>query len=76
MHKNAMVSKAPWIEIMFHRKFENIGGIAMKNYEYKFLEVPRKNGMKVKGGETFEECKQVIMKEAEQEQVCLQKKIC
>ena len=38
----------------------------MKRYEYKFVEVPRKTGIKVNTGETFEECKQVIMAEAEQ----------
>jgi len=38
----------------------------MKKYEYKFVEVLRKNGFKVKPGETFEACKQVIMEEAEQ----------
>lgn len=38
----------------------------MKKYEYKFVEIQRRNGLKVKTGETFEECKQVIMEEAEQ----------
>lgn len=38
----------------------------MKKYEYKFVEIPRKNGMKVMTGETFEECKQVIIAEAEE----------
>lgn len=38
----------------------------MIKYEYKFVEIPRKTGVKVKTGETFEECKQVIMAEAEQ----------
>lgn len=38
----------------------------MKKYEYKFVEIPRRTGMKVKTGETFEECRQVIMAEAEQ----------
>lgn len=37
----------------------------MKKFEYKFVEIPRKAGMKVKTGETFEECKKVIMSEAE-----------
>lgn len=37
----------------------------MKKYEYKFVEIPRKNGIKVKTGETFEECKRVIIDEAE-----------
>ena len=38
----------------------------MHKYEYKFVEVPRKTGISTKLGETFEECKQVIMTEAEQ----------
>ena len=38
----------------------------MKKFEYKFVEIPRNNGLKVKTGETFEACKQVIMEEAEQ----------
>lgn len=38
----------------------------MKKYEYKFIEIQRKTGLKMKGGETFEECKQVIQAEAEQ----------
>ena len=38
----------------------------MKKYEYKFVEVPKKTGLKVKRGETFEECKQAILAEAEQ----------
>ena len=38
----------------------------MKKYEYKFVEVPKKTGWKVKAGETFEECKQVILTEVEQ----------
>ena len=38
----------------------------MKKYEYKFVEIPRRAGMKVKTGETFEECKKVIIAEAEQ----------
>lgn len=38
----------------------------MKRYEYKFVEIPRKTGIKVNTGETFEDCKQVIMAEAEQ----------
>ena len=37
----------------------------MKKYEYKFVEVPRINGIKVKTGDTFEECKKVILLEAE-----------
>lgn len=38
----------------------------MKKYEYKFIEIPRSAGMKGKVGETFEECKQAILTEAEQ----------
>ena len=38
----------------------------MKKFEYKFVEVPKKTGLKVKAGETFEECKQVIWTEAEE----------
>lgn len=38
----------------------------MKKYAYKFVEVSRKSGMKDKIGDTFEECKQVILAEAEQ----------
>ncbi|MBQ4536087.1 MAG: DUF4177 domain-containing protein [Lachnospiraceae bacterium] len=38
----------------------------MKKYEYKFVKIPRRTGIKVKTGETFEECKRVIMAEAEQ----------
>lgn len=38
----------------------------MKKYEYKFVEILRKSGLNVKGGDTFEACKQVIMAEAEQ----------
>lgn len=34
-------------------------------YDYKFVEVPAKNGFKVKPGDTFEECKKVILQEAE-----------
>ena len=36
----------------------------MKKYEYKFVEVPRIKGFKVKTGDTFEECKKVILLEA------------
>lgn len=39
----------------------------MKKYEYKFVEISRKpGGFKVKAGDTFEECKKVIVEEAEQ----------
>jgi len=38
----------------------------MQKYEYKFVEIQRKAGFKVKCGETFEECKQAIAAEAEQ----------
>ena len=38
----------------------------MKKYEYKFVEIPKRTGLKVETGETFEECKKVIVAEAEQ----------
>lgn len=38
----------------------------MKKYEYKFVEVPKKHGLKIKAGETFEVCKQIIQSEAEE----------
>ena len=38
----------------------------MKNYEYKFVEVSVKNWLKAKPGDTFEECKKVILSEAGQ----------
>ena len=38
----------------------------MKKYKYKFVEIQRKTGLKVKCGEAFEECKQTIAAEAEQ----------
>ena len=38
----------------------------MKKYEYKFVEVPREFGLKVKRGDAFEKCKQIIVEEAEQ----------
>lgn len=38
----------------------------MKKYAYKFVEVPRVGGLKAKTGDTFEECKKVILSEAEQ----------
>lgn len=38
----------------------------MKKYEYKFVEVPIKRGIKVKTGDTFEECKRIINLESEQ----------
>ena len=41
------------------------GWKAMKRYEYTFVEVSAKNGLKAKPGETFEECKTVIASEAE-----------
>ena len=37
----------------------------MKKYEYKFIEIPKIGGFKVKTGDTFEECKKVILSEAE-----------
>lgn len=36
----------------------------MAHYEYKFVEVPRKGGLKAQSGDTFEACKQVIADEA------------
>lgn len=38
----------------------------MKNYEYKFVEVKLKSGLRVKTGATFEECKKVILAESKQ----------
>lgn len=38
----------------------------MKKYQYKFVEITRKNGIKVKTGDTFVECQKVIAAEAEQ----------
>lgn len=37
----------------------------MKKYEYKFVEVAAKRGVKDKAGDTFEECKAIIIAEAE-----------
>lgn len=37
----------------------------MKKYEYKFVEVKAKRGLKDKCGDTFEECKQIIIAEAQ-----------
>lgn len=37
----------------------------MKKYEYKFIAVPMKNGLKTKSGESFEECKKIIIAESE-----------
>lgn len=37
----------------------------MKKYEYKFVEIPKIGGLKVKSGDTFEECKKTIISEAE-----------
>lgn len=37
----------------------------MKKYEYKFVEIPRKKGIKVRTGDTFEECKRVITAEVD-----------
>ena len=39
---------------------------AMKKYEYKFVEVPKKSGLRVRTGETFEACKKVIQAEAKE----------
>lgn len=38
----------------------------MKKYEYKFVEVKVQKDLKIKSGTTFEECKKVIISEAEQ----------
>ena len=38
----------------------------MKRYEYKFVKVPAKRGLKIACGETFEDCKEAILSEAEQ----------
>ena len=37
----------------------------MSKYEYKFVEVPAKSGLKVKPGDTFEKCKEIIVTQAE-----------
>ncbi len=37
----------------------------MKKYEYKFVEVSAKSNFKMKPGESFEECKKIILEEAE-----------
>ena len=34
-------------------------------YQYQFIEVPLRNGFKVKAGDTFEECKTIIQSEAQ-----------
>lgn len=36
----------------------------MKNYEYKFVEVQARRGLKDKVGNTFEECKKIIISES------------
>ena len=36
----------------------------MQKYEYKFVEVKSELGIKVKKGDTFEKCKQIITEEA------------
>ncbi len=38
----------------------------MKKYEYKFVEVPKKRGLKIKIGDTFEECRKIINSHSEQ----------
>lgn len=38
----------------------------MERYEYDFVEVPAKGGFKVKGGATFEACKEVIRDRAKE----------
>ncbi|MDO4275417.1 MAG: DUF4177 domain-containing protein [Eubacteriales bacterium] len=37
----------------------------MKKYEYKFVEIHAKRGLKDKVGDTFDECKHIITAEAE-----------
>ena len=37
----------------------------MKKYEYKFVQIKAKRGIKDKTGDTFEDCKDTIMTEAE-----------
>ncbi len=37
----------------------------MRKFEYKFIEVPIKNNLKTKAGDSFEECKKIINEEAE-----------
>lgn len=37
----------------------------MKRYEYKFVEVKAKRGLQDKCGDTFEECKQIIIAESQ-----------
>ena len=37
----------------------------MKRYEYKFVEVGAKRGLKDSPGDTFEECKRIITVEAD-----------
>lgn len=34
-------------------------------FEYKFIEVPLKQGFKVKKGDSFEECKKLLLKNQE-----------
>lgn len=38
----------------------------MKKYDYKFVEVESKNGLKTKKGDCFDACKEVILSEAKQ----------
>ncbi|WP_100065545.1 DUF4177 domain-containing protein [Miniphocaeibacter massiliensis] len=37
----------------------------MKKYEYKFIRVERDKGFNIKPGDTFEKCKDIIIKEGE-----------
>lgn len=37
----------------------------MSKYTYQFIEVPAKGGFKTKTGDTFAECKAIILAEAE-----------
>lgn len=41
------------------------GGNAVKKYEYKFVEVASRGSLKTKAGDSFEECKEIILAEAE-----------
>lgn len=37
----------------------------MKKWEYQFIKVPKKVGFKTQPGDTFEDCKEIICKQAE-----------
>lgn len=36
----------------------------MKEYEYKFVEVPIRGGLRVKPGDSFQDCKEVVLQGA------------